>query len=219
VPPGARRLHWGEPDAELVAVKRRRGRPAAAARRGCDDYKMSRRDDSDDWFAESAREPRRPHDEPPTEDDWVRDDIPVTRAPRRASLRGMPRGGQIALGAGAIAALLLVLWAAGAFGGGGSPPTRPVTTTTQARPTTASPAPASAQPPATTLTPGNSGRQVKRLQRALAQLGYSPGRVDGSYGPATENALKRFQQANGLQPDGVLGPKTLKALKQKLAAA
>ncbi len=60
---------------------------------------------------------------------------------------------------------------------------------------------------------------MKRLQRALAQLGYSPGRVDGSYGPATENAVKRFQQTNGLQPDGVLGPKTLKALKRNLAAA
>lgn len=182
--------------------------------------RMSRRDDTDDWFAESAREPRRPHDEPLAEDDWVRDDTPVTRVSRTASLRAMSRGTQIALGTGAIAALLLVLWAAGAFGGGGSSPTRPVTTAAQAPPTTtSSPAPAPIQAPETTLTPGSSGGQVKRLQRALAQLGYSPGRVDGSYGPATENALKRFQQANGLQPDGVLGPKTLKALKHKLAAA
>jgi peptidoglycan hydrolase-like protein with peptidoglycan-binding domain len=60
---------------------------------------------------------------------------------------------------------------------------------------------------------------VKLLQRALARLGYSSGRVDGSYGPATVNALKRFQQANGLQPDGVLGPKTLQALKSKLRAS
>jgi g-D-glutamyl-meso-diaminopimelate peptidase len=75
------------------------------------------------------------------------------------------------------------------------------------------------QPPGTTLTPGSSGPQVKRLQRALARLGYSPGSVDGSYGPSTENGVKRFQQANGLQSDGVLGPKTLKVLKTKLAAA
>jgi peptidoglycan hydrolase-like protein with peptidoglycan-binding domain len=133
----------------------------------------------------------------------------------------MSRGSQIALGAGgAIAALLLVLWAAGVFGGGGSSPTRPITTTTPAQPTTTAPPPAPrVQPPGTTLTPGSSGRQVKLLQRALAHLGYSPGSVDGSYGPATENALKRFQHANGLQPDGVLGPKTLRTLKHKLAAA
>ena len=218
MPPGARRLHWGEPDAELVAISVAWPGSSQGVQ-GCDDYRMSRHDDSEDWFAESARERRRPHDEPPAEDDWVRDDTPVTRVPRRALLRGMPRARQIALGAGAVAALLLVLWAAGAFGGGGSSPTRPVTTATQAPPTTASPARAPVQPPATTLTPGNSGRQVKRLQRALAQLGYSPGRVDGRYGPATQNALERFQRANGLEPDGVLGPNTLKALKQKLAAA
>jgi hypothetical protein len=174
---------------------------------------MNRRDDPDDWFAESARQRRRP----PAEDDWVRDATPATRASRTASLRAMPRSRQIALGIGAVAPLLLVLWAAGAFGGGGPSPTRPVTTATQAPPTTTAPtAPVPVQPPATTLTPGNTGDQVKHLQRALARLGYSPGRVDGSYGPATQNALKRFQQANSLQPDGVLGPRTLKLLKQKL---
>jgi len=180
---------------------------------------MSRRDDPDDWFDRSPREPRRPHDEPSPEDDWLGADRPAARVGRTASLRAMPRGGQLALGAAAVAALLLVLWAAGVFGGASSP-TRPATTATQRSTTTASsPAPARVQPPATTLSPGSSGLQVKRLQRALAQLGYSPGRVDGSYGPATENAVKRFQQTNGLQPDGVLGPKTLKALKRNLAAA
>ncbi len=58
---------------------------------------------------------------------------------------------------------------------------------------------------------------MKRLQRTLARLGYSPGRVDGSYGPATANALKRFQRTRGLTPDGVLGPKTLRALTSSLA--
>jgi phage tail tape-measure protein len=181
---------------------------------------MNRRDDPDDWFARSERAPRRPSEEPPPEDDWVRGDSPVARVSRTASLRAMPRNLQVALAAGgALAALLLVLWAAGAFGGGGSSPTRRVTTTARTRPTTTAPSSAPrVQPPRTTLTPGSSGRQVKLLQRALLQLGYSPGRVDGSYGLATENALKRFQQANGLEPDGVLGPKTLKALKHKLAA-
>src|SRR6266545_1149659 len=113
MPPGARRLHWGEPDAELVAISVAWPGSSQGVQ-GCDDYRMSRHDDSEDWFAESARERRRPHDEPPAEYDWVRDDTPVTRVPRRALLRGMPRARQIALGAGAVAAVLLVLWAAGA---------------------------------------------------------------------------------------------------------
>ena len=32
----------------------------------------------------------------------------------------------------------------------------------------------------------NSGVQVKRLQQALAAVGYSPGKIDGHYGPATK---------------------------------
>lgn len=180
---------------------------------------MSRPDDPDDWFAGAAAGEQGKTREAAAEDDWVRDATAVTRAPRTAALRALPRSRQIALGAVALALLLLVLWAAGAFGGGGSAPRRPATTAAQLPPTTApSSTPAAAQPPTTTLMPGNSGRQVKRLQRALAQLGYSPGRIDGNYGPATESALKRFQRANGLQPDGVLGPKTLNALKEKLAA-
>jgi hypothetical protein len=180
--------------------------------------RMSRPNDPDDWFGESARKAAKPDEAPPLEDDWVRGEMPIA-ARRRAPLLATPRARQIAAGAGAVLVLVLVLWGAGVFGGGGSSPTRTHTTTTQASATTAStPARALVRPPATTLTPGSTGVEVKRLQRALAQLGYAPGRVDGSYGPATENALKRFQRANGLQPDGVLGPKTLKSLKNKLAA-
>jgi peptidoglycan hydrolase-like protein with peptidoglycan-binding domain len=66
------------------------------------------------------------------------------------------------------------------------------------------------------LKPGDSGAQVKLLQRALAGLGYSVGVADGVYGPSTEAALTRFQKANGLTADGLLGPKTLAALRQAL---
>ena len=58
---------------------------------------------------------------------------------------------------------------------------------------------------------------MRRLQRALASLGYSPGKVDGDYGPATQEAVKRFQQANNLEADGVYGPKTRDALRTQLA--
>ena len=68
-----------------------------------------------------------------------------------------------------------------------------------------------------TLKPGDTGSQVKILQKALAALGFSPGKPDGDYGPSTQNAVERFQIANGLGEDGVVGPATLAALQQALS--
>ena len=68
-----------------------------------------------------------------------------------------------------------------------------------------------------TLTTGASGPQTKRLQRALASLGDKPGAIDGTYGTATAKAVQRFQRSAGLTPDGVVGPKTLAALRRALA--
>jgi peptidoglycan hydrolase-like protein with peptidoglycan-binding domain len=73
------------------------------------------------------------------------------------------------------------------------------------------------QAPAQPLTPGTVGSQVKVLQRALAAVGFSPGSVDGDYGPSTQSALEKFQTAKGLTPDGVLGPATLAALQKALS--
>jgi len=55
---------------------------------------------------------------------------------------------------------------------------------------------------------------VKKLQTRLEELGYSVGStgIDGKFGPRTEQAVRRFQQANGLQVDGIVGPETRKAL-------
>lgn len=53
---------------------------------------------------------------------------------------------------------------------------------------------------------------VKAVQRALTEAGFDPGPVDGLRGPKTDEALVAFQNENGLVPDGVLGPKTLRAL-------
>ena len=76
-------------------------------------------------------------------------------------------------------------------------------------------APGTFDAPSTTLKPADTGAQVEILQRELNGLGYTVGAIDGTYGPATVSAVKAFQQANGLTPDGVVGSKTLAALRAK----
>jgi peptidoglycan hydrolase-like protein with peptidoglycan-binding domain len=43
---------------------------------------------------------------------------------------------------------------------------------------------------------------IKSLQRELKRAGYDPGMADGKWGPATQRALQRFQEAHGLLPTG-----------------
>ena len=57
--------------------------------------------------------------------------------------------------------------------------------------------------------------RVRGLQRRLAGAGFSPGRVDGCYGPQTEDAVARFQAARGLRVDGTAGRVTLAALLRR----
>jgi cell wall-associated NlpC family hydrolase len=56
--------------------------------------------------------------------------------------------------------------------------------------------------------PYMSGDDVRAVQAALEAAGFSPDGVDGSYGPKTEAAVKAYQAANGLEADGIAGPKT-----------
>ena len=53
---------------------------------------------------------------------------------------------------------------------------------------------------------------VRSAQQALNERGYNAGAVDGQWGPATEDAVKRFQQASGLPQTGELERSTLAAL-------
>jgi putative chitinase len=63
------------------------------------------------------------------------------------------------------------------------------------------------------LKRSDEGDAVELLQRALAAKGFSPGALDGDFGPRTEGAVKAFQAAVGLTADGVVGVKTWKALE------
>lgn len=61
-------------------------------------------------------------------------------------------------------------------------------------------------------------RTTLGLQRALAELGYDPGPVDGIPGPRTRAAVVSFQRARELVADGVVGPRTRGALEDALRA-
>ena len=73
-----------------------------------------------------------------------------------------------------------------------------------------------------TLRKGDSGPEVKELQKDLTALGF--GRITGTrlacrgnFKNNTENALKAFQKLTGLTVDGVCGPKTWAKIDALLA--
>lgn len=58
-----------------------------------------------------------------------------------------------------------------------------------------------------TMKRGATGLQVRLLQVRLRRAGYSLV-VDGSFGPATDAAVRAYQGAHGLSKDGSVGPAT-----------
>lgn len=57
---------------------------------------------------------------------------------------------------------------------------------------------------------------VRAIQQALSRKGLDPGSADGDYGPKTAAAVRDFQTAHSLVPDGEVGSKTAQALGVKL---
>lgn len=55
---------------------------------------------------------------------------------------------------------------------------------------------------------------VRQVQLLLTFLGYDPGAIDGADGPKTRAAVKAFQAAEGLEPDGIAGPQTQARLRE-----
>lgn len=75
--------------------------------------------------------------------------------------------------------------------------------------------------PAAGLAPGGwpedrlSPEAIKQIQSYLRSLGWlMVGKVDGSWGDLTVGAIKAYQTAAGVKPDGHWGPETLEALKR-----
>jgi hypothetical protein len=184
----------------------------------------------DDWFDEpepptdtQGESARAAHDA--DDEVWV---LPEDDEPRRTGRREIVVAGrtlttmQVAIIAGSFVVLLIAILAAAGVFSSSKAAAPPVTTpTTPPPPKTTSAATTSTTPAATapsqTLSPGATGSEVKTLQQALKSLGYDPGTPDGNYGPSTEAAVSKFQAANGLATDGVVGPATLAKLQQALS--
>jgi hypothetical protein len=197
---------------------------------------MSGRDrDYDDWFDEPIPPPdprRRAPVEEPDEESWTvpsdfdrppSRDRKVAREPIVIAGRELTTTQLVIAGVAALAILLAILAAAGVFSSNSPKSTTPpvttpttITTPTSSTPTTThhtTPPPPAVTVPTTPLKPGDTGTEVTELQKALNYLGYSVGTADGSYGPATETAVKSFQTDHGLAADGIAGAETLAAMK------
>lgn len=58
------------------------------------------------------------------------------------------------------------------------------------------------------------GSTVMSVQRALKDMGYDPGPLDGIFGPKTSAAITRMQGANGLTPTGQIDGAVIATLKE-----
>jgi len=121
-----------------------------------------------------------------------------SRARRRAAALQFVPGGSRAkrISIGTLAALSVAPTASIASGGQG------------ASASGVNPEPATTTEHSIILSFGSEGRQVQLLQSALGGI-----KVDGIFGPETEEAVRKFQESHGLQVDGIAGPLTTAALR------
>ena len=67
--------------------------------------------------------------------------------------------------------------------------------------------------PNTEQTSSAGDSRVSDVQRALAREGYYDGTIDGSFGPATREALRHYQHDRGLQVTGSIDRASIQALR------
>lgn len=65
-----------------------------------------------------------------------------------------------------------------------------------------------------TVRQGSRGASVRYLQQQLLSKLYPVGRIDGVFGNNTLQAVRQFQQENGLAVDGIVGNRTWEALNR-----
>ncbi|MEA5574139.1 peptidoglycan-binding protein [Calothrix sp. UHCC 0171] len=68
------------------------------------------------------------------------------------------------------------------------------------------------------LNYGDRGALVQQLQQDLQRLGFLTATPNGIFGPATREAVTRFQTQNGLIPNGIADSQTLIRISQVLAS-
>lgn len=71
----------------------------------------------------------------------------------------------------------------------------------------------------TPKVPVIGNKDVAEMQNKLAALGMFSGKVDGYYGPATANAIRAFESANGLPPKGALTQEVLRSISSTTVPA
>lgn len=59
-----------------------------------------------------------------------------------------------------------------------------------------------------TIRRGSKGQDVMVLQEQLREMSYYTGKIDGNFGPKTDDAVRYAQKINGLAVDGIVGAKT-----------
>ena len=57
---------------------------------------------------------------------------------------------------------------------------------------------------------------IRQIQTALKNAGFYKGSIDGKMGSQTKEAIKTFQKANDLKPDGIVGKRTIEKLSKYL---
>ncbi|NBW35719.1 MAG: peptidoglycan-binding protein [Cytophagia bacterium] len=63
----------------------------------------------------------------------------------------------------------------------------------------------------------SEGDRVRDVQGLLWQAGVYDGKIDGYFGPKTEDAVRRWQSEIGALPDGFWGARTIEASSKYLA--